>query len=453
MYGDSGATWQRTQLRTAVNYTYGGVDAHITPSGLWTYDLPDGLDLATLPYAALGPVIARNASNATAVQAPSPAYTAAQAAQWGSNFTLTWRPSMTDDAEQQAKLDFTFDVSESLPFLSNLKAGYQRRDHEGNGWAGGGYTVRPGTGIVGAAGYVAPVVVPTENLTVNYRSCMPTATSTQPCQYGFVGSTAVGTNNSPVANLSNALYGTMTFTPGDLDALISNSLYTKDYPFLGDYPDKGDALTNWPYINPDVIAAAMPWQVFDLHCMKKCRANDGNMYEQPHSAYTEVTDAAYFMFDFEQKLPLDMLFNGNVGVRYVTTKTDATGFMTLAHTAVTPAYNPITNPGGVVTTTVALNTSIRGRLRGLAAGLQSQSLGHARRAGAPLLPGRGDVAPAPGFSAALGNLHRRRTQYCRRQWDHRQSEHLFRTRRQSGLATVPGHQPQYFGRVVSHSRT
>ena len=52
-------TTQRTQLRTAVNYTYGGVDAHITPSGLWSYDLPAGLDLANLPYAALNPVIAR----------------------------------------------------------------------------------------------------------------------------------------------------------------------------------------------------------------------------------------------------------------------------------------------------------------------------------------------------------------------------------------------------------
>ena len=73
--------------------------------------------------------------------------------------------------------------------------------------------MRPGTGNVGAAGYVAPIVVPTENLTVNYRSCMPTATSTQPCQYGFVAGTTVGTNNSPVANLSNTLFGTMTFTP------------------------------------------------------------------------------------------------------------------------------------------------------------------------------------------------------------------------------------------------
>jgi TonB-dependent receptor len=360
LYGDSGSTWQRTQLRTAVNYTYGGVDARITPSGLWTYDLPAGLDLATLPYSALNPVIARAVSNATAVQAGSPAYTAAQAAQWGSNFTLTWRPAMTDDAEKQTKLDFDYDVSESLPFVTNLLAGWQHRNHTGNGWAGGGYTVRPGTGVVGAANYVAPTVVPTENLTVNYRSCMPTATSTQPCQYGYVPGTTVGTNNSPVANLNNTLFGTMTFTPTELDGVIQNALYTKDYPFLGDYPDKGDVMTNWPYINPAMIAAAIPEQAFDLHCMKHCMANDGNVYEQPHSAYNELTDAGYFMFDFEQRLPWDMLFNGNVGTRYVTTTTNSTGFMTLAHTAVTPAYNPITNPGAVVTTTVAMNTSIQG---------------------------------------------------------------------------------------------
>jgi hypothetical protein len=50
----------------------------------------------------------------------------------------------------------------------------------------------------------------------------------------------------------------MTFTPTELDGLIKSALYTKDYEFFGDYPDKGDALTNWPYINPAVIAAAIP---------------------------------------------------------------------------------------------------------------------------------------------------------------------------------------------------
>lgn len=358
MYGDSGATFQRAQLRTAVNYTYGGVDAEITPSGLWSYTLPENLDLATLPYASLNPVIARAVSNASTVQAGSPAYTAAQAAQWGNNFTLTWRPQMTDDSEKQAKMDFTWDVSEKVGFFSAIQTGYQRRDREGNGWGGGGYTVRTGTGNVGAPGYVAPIVVPTENLTVNYRSCMPTATSTQPCQYGYVPGTTVGANNSPVANLNNTLFGTMTYTPDELSALISSALYTKDYPFLGDYPDKGNVMTQWPYINPAAIAAGMPQQVFDFSCMKKCLANDGNVYEQQHFAYNEVTDALYFMVDWEQELPWNMIFSGNIGTRLVMTDTKATGFMTLAHTAVTAAYDPVINPGAVVNTAVAQNTSI-----------------------------------------------------------------------------------------------
>jgi len=265
---------------------------------------------------------------------------------------------MSDDNEKQGKLDFTWDVDEKIPFLSHIQTGYQRRDHTGNGWAGGGYTVKPGTGNVGAAGYVAPVVVPTMNLTVNYRSCMPTATSTQPCQYGYVPGTTVGTNNSPVTNLNNALFGTMTYTPTDLGALISSALYNKGYSFLGDYPDKGDVMTRWPLINPSVIAAGIPDQVFDLHCMKKCKANDGNVYDQPHFAFNEVNDAAYFMVDFDQKLPFNMEFNGNIGERYVITTTTATGFMTLAHTAVTAAYNPVTNPNAVVTTTVAMNTAL-----------------------------------------------------------------------------------------------
>jgi TonB-dependent receptor len=358
LYGDSGASFQRGQLRTAVNFTYGPVDAAITPSGIWSYTLPSGLDLATLPYASLNPVVLRAVSNASNVQAGSPAYTAAQAAQWGNNFTVTWRPQMSDDAEQQAKLDFTFDVEERLPFLTSIQTGVQRRDREGNAWSGGGYTVRPGTGNIGAAGYVAPVVVPTENLTVNYRSCQPTATSTQPCQYGFVPGSTVGTNNSPVANLNNALFGTMTFTPGELASLISGALYTKDYPFLGDYPDRGDVLTQWPYIDPRAIAAGIPEQAFDFHCMKECTANDGNVYQQPHFGYNEVTDAGYFMVDFDQALPWNMRVNGNLGTRYVITETVATGFMTLAHTAVTPAYDPVSAPNAIVTTTISTNTQI-----------------------------------------------------------------------------------------------
>ena len=144
--------------------------------GLWSYNLPSGLDLATLNYAALNPVIARGVSNANTVQAGSPAYTVAQAAQWGNNFTLTWRPAMSDNREKTAKFDVTYKLPQGINFFREIQTGFQLRDTTGNGYAGGGYQVKPGTGNVGAVGYVAPIIVPTNNLTVNYRSCMPTVT-------------------------------------------------------------------------------------------------------------------------------------------------------------------------------------------------------------------------------------------------------------------------------------
>jgi TonB-dependent receptor len=358
MYGDSGSTWQQAQLRTAVSAPYGSVNVSLTPSGLWTYNLPSNLNIASLPFSAVNPAVAEKAGGASNVQAAVPAYTAAQAAQWGSNFTLTWRPRMSDDHEKQLKWDLTYDFQDKIPFIQDVQFGMQDRDHIGNAWSGGGYTVKAGTGNVGDANYVAPVVVPTENLTVNYRSCMPTATSTQPCNYGYLPGTTVGTDNNAVANLNDTLFGTMTYTPTDLAALINKALYPKPYPFLGDYPDKGNVLTTWPLINPNAIAAGIPQQVFDLSCMKVCKANDGNTYAQPHFAYHEKTDAMYFMFDFEQKLPWGMVFNGNAGERYIKTDVNATGFMTLAHTSVVAGYDPVTNPNAVATTSVALNTSM-----------------------------------------------------------------------------------------------
>ncbi len=359
-YGDSGSSVQDAQLRTAVSYAYGAVNVHVTPSGLWTYDLPSNLNIANLPYAALNTTIARAVSGATTVQAGSPVYTAAQAAQWGTNFTITWRPKMTDDHEKQLKWDMTYDFQDKIPFLTDVQVGMRATDHIGNGYGGGGYTVKAGQGNVGDSTYIAPIVVPTENLTVNYRSCMPTATSTQPCQYGFVSGSTVGTNNSPVANLSDALFGTMTYTPTDLATLISKALFTKPVPFLGDYPDKGNVLSTWPLINPAVIASGIPGQVFDFSCMKTCKANDGKVYSQPHSAYDEKTTAMYMMFDFEQKLPWGMVFNGNAGERYIKTDTNATGFMTIAHTAINPGWNPTSNNSAVTTTTVNLNEALTG---------------------------------------------------------------------------------------------
>ncbi len=382
-YGDSGSTWQQAQLRTAVSAVYGSVNVAITPSGLWSYSLPSNLDIANLPFAKVGTAVAEKPGASTAVQsatsttlAPSSSavqYDAAHAAQWGTNFTITWRPKMSDDHEKQLKWDLTYDFQDKIPFFQDVQFGMQARDHVGNAWSGGGYTVQSpnptsasttvGTGQPSTGGsYTAPIVVPTENLTVTYRSCLPQGTGTayQQCNYGYVPGTAIGTSNDPVGNLNNTLFGTMTYTPDALASLINKALYNKPYPFLGDYPDKGNVLTTWPLINPETIAAGIPGQVFDLSCMKTCKANDGKTYEQPHFAFHEKTTALYFMVDFEQKLPWGMTFNGNAGERYIKTDTDATGFMTLAHNSLTAAYDR-NNPNaaaGFTTTSIQINTSM-----------------------------------------------------------------------------------------------
>lgn len=383
-YGDSGSTWQQAQLRTAVNYTYGPVNAHITPGGLWTYDLPSGLNLATLPYSAVNSAVAYNAGAATTLQsatfAPGTAtagktqYTAAQAALWGTNFSLTWRPRMSDDNEKQLKYDLTYDFEDRIPFLQDAQFGMQSRNHHGDGWGYGGYQADPGSGTlatsVGAtlpyndptAGYVAPTYVPTEALGVTYRSCVPQGTGAgyQSCNYGYAPNTVVGATNQPVGNLT-ALGGVMTMTPDQLNTLIQSALYTRGYGYMGDYAQKG-GVNRWPLINPDVIEAAIPdaGSIFNLNCMKSCTVN-GTTYTQPHFAFHEQSNALYLMFDFEQKLPwYGMVFNGNFGTRMVKTDVEATGFMSLSHISVLPGWDPVVNTGSsyYTTTTITANTSL-----------------------------------------------------------------------------------------------
>lgn len=373
-YNTSGSTFQRGQIRTAVNYTYGAVNMHVTPSGLWTYDLPTNINFAdgslysaVKPGAAQAAVSANSAGTAPAVAAIA----AANAAQFGNNYSLTYRPALSNDRENAGKLDFTYNFRHSIPFVSDVQFGWRGVTHIGNGYAGGGYTVKPGVGTIGAAGYVAPIVVPTNNLGTTFRSCLPGVATTvgtvttpgQSCNYGYQQGNGIVGNSSVAILGSNS--GVATFTPDQLTSIINSALYTKPFAFLGDYPNRGDALKVWPLLNPDVIAAAVGIPFFNYDCMKTCKGSDGKVYEQPHSAYREQTSANYFMFDFEQKLPWGMVFNGNAGTRYIHTVTNATGFMTFNHVSVTGTTTTIVNGAPVVTpttatSTISLNTSVQG---------------------------------------------------------------------------------------------
>ncbi|MGN6423556.1 MAG: TonB-dependent receptor [Asticcacaulis sp.] len=358
---DAMSDFHRAQLRSSVNYTYGDVTAHVTPSGLWTYDLPSGVDFYDPNNYSQVYTQVKNlkAVNPGTVTAGVPAYTVAEQAQWGPNFSLTWRPIMQHDRETMVKSDITYNFEGRIPFLQDVQGGFQFRTHTGSGYGYGGYTVKPGSGVVGGANYVAPVVVQTNALTSYYRSCMPTDTSTQPCGYGQVNGVTLS-NNIPVANPTTPAF-VATLTPDQLAAIIGPALSTKSN-FFGDYPQKGDILSSFPILDVQKLASAFDTSAYNYDCMKTCTGSDGKVYEQPHSAYREQTQAFYLMFDFDQPLPWwGMRFNGNVGNRYVKTTTNATGVMTFTHYELASDYDPVLHNVQGPGTSVTMNTTINGQ--------------------------------------------------------------------------------------------
>ena len=272
----SGSDSRRGQVRTAINYTYGSVNLHVTPAGLWTYDMPSGLNFY-------------NPANYTSVTNGV-----------GTTYSVTYRPYIADDQERQIKTDLTYDFEGKIPFLTDIQGGLQSRMHNGVGWGYGGYT--PSSGVT----------VPSNAITTTYYACSTCTT------YGYTAT-------------AGTLGGVTKFTQAQLQSIIAQALYTKKTAFMGDYSGKGDVLSYYPEIDPDVIAAAVGTPNFNYSCMKVCMGSDGKMYAQPKSEYVERANALYYMFDFEKKLPWRMVLNGNFGERLVTTTVNGTGNMTFIH--------------------------------------------------------------------------------------------------------------------------
>ncbi len=364
LVSDSKNTYTKNPFRASVSYVIGKAQVNYLQNGLWTYTLPANIDAYNAAnYAQVyNPTAALAAVAATTVQPAVAAYAIADQAKFSTPISLTFRPQMSDGHERGVKVDVTYNFDDKVPFIRNIQGGLQTRNSTGNGWAGGGYTVKPGTGNVGAAGYVAPIVVPTNNITEVIRACTPNTTSAtpQPCTYGYLDGTTV-VNGVPVDNLNNRLFGTLTLTPGDLAAMIGKSLYALPHTFLNGYPERGDILGSWPLLDTGTFASLANTSHFNFDCMKTCKANDGKIYEQPHSAYNEKTQAMYLMAEFEQNLPWDMVFNGNFGTRVIKTDTNATGIMTFNHISKTAAYDPSNRDAaaGITTQTVQLNTTIK----------------------------------------------------------------------------------------------
>lgn len=369
MAGLTSATTTRGDMRTSRNYAYGNATLELQPNGLWDIELPANYD-ETNPanFVQLNPAacVAGGSNPATctgqnAVAAgpngpATPAYLVSQMPLTTPNFAIQYSPRIGESTEKIAKLDFTYRTDDMLPFITRFKVGGMYRDNDIKRWGAGGYTVSPQRGTFGQPGYVAAVIVPVAQVRGTLRACQPTAGSSAAgglsCNYGFVPST------NPLNNRS----GVDTLTQQQLIDLFTQTLEPSDSAYFGDVPNRGNLPPAWQGIRTDELFAALGASDFmNFDCMKQCMGSDGQMYDQPVTRANETTKNVYAMFDFEQRLPLGILFNGNVGLRGVFRTVSSTGLQTLSTIRTTAVFNP-NDPNaaaGIITYTYSQNVDFK----------------------------------------------------------------------------------------------
>jgi TonB-dependent receptor len=359
--GDAGSEFQRGARRLSFIDYYGPATARLLSNGLWGYTFPDIDPIKEQSFDRFAKLYPNGASSAVKPgpynSIAIPAYTAAQQQAVTSSPNVTWEPQMRESDERTAKLDLTYAMPASVPFIKRIKSGFNVRDTGSNSWTinNSGYILRDPVGTFGQPGYVAPLVLPSPTLRSTLYGCQDTPGSLAPggnrCQYGLLMK-----DNTRQAFDSSAI---MTM-PQFLD-MLRQTMVLKATPtaFFHGAQDRPDGLMdNWTQIDVEKVFAitGIPNDNFD--CVKRCKATDGQVYDQPYAQLKERASAMYLMGDFSVDLPYGLELDGNLGVRYVRTRVDGTGMMTFVAITKTDTYDPFNRdaPGGTVTTKVSQAT-------------------------------------------------------------------------------------------------
>lgn len=365
--GDARSTWQRGDKRTNWSANYGPTTLKVLPNGLWTYEQPAGSSFNQADpalYAQARPAGTDTKAFDAGPKTPgAPAYTIAQQPLTTQSPQISFTPRMSETEERTAKADFSYALSEKVPFFRRVKSGFNLRDTSGSSWGAGGAEVQTGVGEFGKPGYVPAVVLPSANVRSFFSGCTDTPGSLgpggKPCASGYVQ------NSDPAAARSGTTYMTQ---PQFLD-IIAKSMTQPNTPFFNGMPDRPAGLINgWNQIDVEKVFTLVGTPNVNFDCVKECTANDGKVYRQPVSTFKERTTAAYLMTDFgldeipftNKRLPFNMELDGNFGYRVVRTKVNATGVMKFSSVVKTAAYDPL-NPnaeGGIVTATASRLTAL-----------------------------------------------------------------------------------------------
>ncbi|MDV6331110.1 TonB-dependent receptor plug domain-containing protein [Asticcacaulis sp. 201] len=363
------------RINPGLTYAYGQADISVSSGGLWSVAYPStlrnddpSLYVITRPAAAARGACTPSGTN-PCVPGQTAAYTIAQQPWTSFNIGYQYGPRLSETEENTARFDLTYNFDGKVPFIKNLATGFNIREVTNAGWDGSGRTVKAenthnGTtpfscaGLTGAAlalagcssqtgtpnpGYEPPVIVARQSLRPVVRACDDTkygATGTAaptgalPCNYGY----------QAITDKNQAFEGTFTLRPADLQNILAQSFLPAKNQFFAGYPDRGNLIDGWSQINvekfyqlideisktPAYSAGGSPIAHHNFDCIKVCTGSDGKEYDMLFRKSVEKVTAAYWMVDFEQELPWNMLFNGNIGTRMVKTDVEGSGYITLS---------------------------------------------------------------------------------------------------------------------------
>lgn len=366
LIGDSKSDFYRYEKRMSQSALVGKTTASILPNGIWSYTPNSTVDVNNPDnWLTLGPQAPVTASAPSFTSPGSPAYTSAQLPRVNGATTLAFQnPRINESYEKTAKLDLNIATDEYIPFVPNIKVGYNRRKSGYDAWSTGGPTVQDAVGTFGTPGYIPGVYVSTNNLRTTFQVCENTpgslAPGGRPCQYGY----------NPSTDPRTARQGTIVISPEQYRQIF-NQVYTVQptAQFYAGDPDRPGNLTNgWTEFDIDKVYALLGVPNYNLDCIKECVGSDGKMYAQPKNSIAETVDAGYLMANFEvdrvpftqRSLPFGLSFDGNVGVRAVKTKVVGSGQLTFRSIVPTAAYNPLdpNNAAGISTRVYRKETAI-----------------------------------------------------------------------------------------------
>ena len=365
----------RYDRRASFSTLYGVGNFNLEPNGLWNFTRPGGAAIDQMGnlagYATLNPAVqsaAVNIDNFNPVF--TPAYTAAQRAQYTNNTQLNViRAFDNENTEKQLKLELTYNTVDKVPFLTALKSGLQLIDYSAVTWGGGGGELASPVGTAGQAGFKPGVYAPSVTGRWNVIGCENTAgslaTGGQPCAYGTVLSPRYD------AGVGANVGGTTTLTSAQFQELVRQTLtVAPGGQYYGGAKDRPATLLNgYNQIDIDKLYQLVGFNV-PLNCFRTCTASDGKVYDMPKSGLKDKQTAAYLQTDFEidrlpftdRPLPFGLELAGNVGVRVVRTDMSSTGFMIFRSIRKNPGWVEANGDTANVTTAqVSQNVDFKGK--------------------------------------------------------------------------------------------